>query len=178
MRFATKQDIEAPIRAVFDSLTNFETWERAAMRRGAEVDRIDRMAGIGPGMVWQTQFQYRSKARKLRLELTHIETPHHLAFAALSDVLEGTAQIELLELGTKRTRMQESNRVLVQACKDFSLDSAKADANTALQRLIARGSLYPELMNLVTQPLDLGALTPEQYDLIGRSLRDRDAGTQ
>jgi len=106
MRFATKQDIEAPIRAVFDSLTNFETWERAAMRRGAEVDRIDRMAGIGPGMVWQTQFQYRSKARKLRLELTHIETPHHLAFAALSDVLEGTAQIELLELGTKRTRMQ------------------------------------------------------------------------
>lgn len=106
MRFATKQDIEAPIRAVFDSLTDFEIWERAAMRRGAEVDRIDRMAGIGPGMVWQTQFQYRSKARKLRLELTQIETPHHLAFSALSEVLEGTAQIELLELGTKRTRMQ------------------------------------------------------------------------
>lgn len=82
-----------------------------------------------------------------------------------------------LREASERTRMQESNRVLVQACKDFSLDSAKADANTALQRLIARGSLYPELMNLVTQPLDLGALTPEQYDLIGRSLRDRDAGT-
>ena len=82
-----------------------------------------------------------------------------------------------LREASERTRMQESNRVLVQACKDFSLDSAKADANTALQRLIARGSLYPELMNLVTQPLDLGALTPEQYDLIGRALRDRDAGT-
>ncbi|EKD59823.1 MAG: hypothetical protein ACD_54C01115G0002, partial [uncultured bacterium] len=43
MRFATKQDIEAPIADVFRLLSDFESWERAAMRRGAEVARTDKL---------------------------------------------------------------------------------------------------------------------------------------
>ena len=37
MKFSTKEDIDAPIDAVFDMLCEFDQFERAAMRRGAEV---------------------------------------------------------------------------------------------------------------------------------------------
>lgn len=105
MRFATKQDIEAPIADVFRDLTDFESWDRAAMRRGAEVDRTDTMTTLAPGISWKAQFSYRSKPRKLTLDLTGVEAPNALAFAARSDALEGQAKIDLLELGARRTRL-------------------------------------------------------------------------
>ena len=50
MRFTTKQDIEAPLDFVYRTMTDFEGWERAAMRRGAEVERTDKLTRVGPGM--------------------------------------------------------------------------------------------------------------------------------
>ena len=41
MRFTTKQDIEAPLDFVYNTMIDFEAWERSAMRRGAEVERTD-----------------------------------------------------------------------------------------------------------------------------------------
>ena len=105
MRFATKQDIEAPIADVFRIISDFETWERAAMRRGAEVSRTDKLRAAVAGMRWATRFSYRSKPRNMELELTQIEAPSLLRFAALSKSVEGVASIELMELGGKRTRM-------------------------------------------------------------------------
>lgn len=105
MRFATKQDIEAPVSEVFRTLTDFESWERAAMRRGAEVNRTDKLTAIGPGMEWQARFSYRSKQRELTLRLAELSAPTHLAFAAASNALNGQATVELLELGARRTRM-------------------------------------------------------------------------
>lgn len=105
MRFASKQDIEAPNSDVFRSLTEFEGWERAAMRRGAEVNRTDRLTSIGPGMAWQAKFSYRSKPRDLILQLTGVDKPAQLIFEVQSSALSGHANIELMELGARRTRM-------------------------------------------------------------------------
>lgn len=105
MRFATKQDIEAPIADVFRILSDFEAWERAAMRRGAEVARIDKLRAVAAGMRWAVRFSYRSKPRNMELELTQIETPSLLRFAGISQSVEGVASVELMELGGKRTRM-------------------------------------------------------------------------
>jgi hypothetical protein len=105
MRFATKQDIEAPIVDVFRILTDFEAWERAAMRRGSEVARTDKLRGVAAGMRWAARFSYRSKPRGLELELTQIEQPVLLRFAGVSQAIEGAASIELMEMAAKRTRM-------------------------------------------------------------------------
>ena len=91
MRFATKQDIEAPIVDVFRILTDFEAWERAAMRRGSEVARTDKLRGVAAGMRWAARFSYRSKPRGLELELTQIEQPVLLRFAGVSQAIEGAA---------------------------------------------------------------------------------------
>jgi carbon monoxide dehydrogenase subunit G len=105
MRFASKQDIEAPIEAVFQILSDFEAWERAIMRRGVEVDRKDRLRQNGPGMRWAARFAYRGKVRDLEVELVQIDAPTLMRFASVSQALEGVISIELLELGAKRTRL-------------------------------------------------------------------------
>ena len=43
MKLSSRQDIEAPVAFVFDALNDFQAWERAALRRGAEVARTDKM---------------------------------------------------------------------------------------------------------------------------------------
>jgi uncharacterized protein YndB with AHSA1/START domain len=108
MRFASKQDIEAPIEAVFKILTDFEAWERAVMRRGVEIDRKDKLQQTGAGMRWGAHFSYRSKPREMDVELTQINTPTLLRFAAVSQALEGVVSVELLELGAKRTRLHST----------------------------------------------------------------------
>ena len=105
MRFASKQDIEAPIDAVFKILSDFDSWERAIMRRGVEVDRKDKLPQTGPGMRWGARFDYRGKRRDLEAELVQIETPTLMRFASVSQALEGVISIELLELVAKRTRL-------------------------------------------------------------------------
>ncbi|MEO5621720.1 MAG: SRPBCC family protein [Cypionkella sp.] len=108
MHFASKQDIEAPIAAVFQILTDFEAWERAVMRRGIEVERKDKLRLDGPGMRWSARFDYRGKTRDLDVELTQLENPALVRFAGVSQALEGLVSVELLELGANRTRMHTS----------------------------------------------------------------------
>jgi len=50
LKLAAKYDVEAPVEFVFAQLIDFEGWERAAMRRGADVSRTDKLTKAGPGM--------------------------------------------------------------------------------------------------------------------------------
>lgn len=105
MRFATKHDIEVPIADAFRIISDFEFWERAAMRRGADVARMDKLRSVATGMKWAVRFAYRARTRELDLELKQIETPSLLRFAGLSQSIEGSATIELMAMGASRTRM-------------------------------------------------------------------------
>lgn len=112
MKFNTREDIEAPITAVWQSLTDFDHWERAALRRGAEVSRTDKMKTLAAGLSWHLRFAYRGKPRRVDVQLTGVDAPNMLSFNGMGQLLEGSLQLDLVELGARRTRVAISFEVL------------------------------------------------------------------
>ena len=107
MKFAAREDIEAPAEFVFDTLTDFEHFERAALRRGAGVVRKD--GAKGPA--WQLAFAWRGKRREAVLRLEETARPSAMRFGFGSRVIDGESRVELIALGPKRTRMSVSTEV-------------------------------------------------------------------
>jgi hypothetical protein len=104
MKLAAKYDVEAPATFVFAQLADFDGWERAAMRRGADV--TDTLRAVGPGMSWATTFQYRAKERHATIRLDTINPTSSLALTGMSALLDGVLSIEILDLAAKRTRIE------------------------------------------------------------------------
>lgn len=126
MKFSTKEDVEAPIDAVFEMLCDFESFERSAMRRGAEVQRVDQMKVPGPGMTWHVAFDLRGKRRQMELEMVTFDKPNEMALESTSPGLLGQMTFELMPLSRNRTRilveleikpLNLSARLLVQSLK-------------------------------------------------------------
>lgn len=105
MKIASRHDIEAPPAFVFQTLTDFDSWERSAMRRGADVTRTDKLTTAGVGLAWLVQFRFRAKDRKLAVRLTGLDAPSRMAFALTGNLFDATCIVDLMELGAKRTRM-------------------------------------------------------------------------
>lgn len=126
MEFSTKEDIEAPIDAVFEMLCDFDGYERSAMRRGAEVQRVDTLRQPGVGMAWDAAFAMRGKQRQVNIEMTTFERPNEMVMVTRSVGLTGDMKIELMSLSRNRTRVMVvlslephnlSARLLVQSLK-------------------------------------------------------------
>lgn len=105
MKFSTKEDIEAPTDVVFDALADFASFERAALRRGAEVSRVDRLAENGEGLTWSLRFPVRGKMRRVVCELERFARPSEMHFAAESTGFEMTLTLGLVALSRSRTRL-------------------------------------------------------------------------
>jgi carbon monoxide dehydrogenase subunit G len=105
MKIASRHDIEAPPDFVFQTLTDFDSWERSAMRRGAEVSRTDKLTIAGPGLSWLVRFRLRGKDRKLAVKLTGMDAPSRVSFSLSGMLFDATSHVDLMELGAKRTRM-------------------------------------------------------------------------
>jgi len=126
MKFSTKEDIEAPLEAVFEMMCDFETFERAAMRRGAEVQRTDTKTVPGVGMAWRAAFMLRGKRRQVELETVTFERPNEIVIECKSQGLMTLMTMELVALSKNRTRimlsfdikpLNLSARLLVQSLK-------------------------------------------------------------
>ena len=104
MKFSTREDIEAPIAYVFDRVADFPTYERRALRQGAEVScRTDGAAQVGT--VWDVEFTFRGRPRRIVAELTMLEPPAAMAVASTSDGLEIVTEVDLIALSQSRTRV-------------------------------------------------------------------------
>ena len=126
MKFASREDIAAPIDAAFAMLTDFDGFERAAMRRGAEVQRTDTLREPGEGMSWNARFMLRGREREVAVTLGTYDPPNQMAFTGGSQGLEAGMVIDLVALSRQRTRMSVSlklspktlsARLLVQSLK-------------------------------------------------------------
>jgi hypothetical protein len=105
MKFVAQEDVEAPIDFVFEQVTDFAAIERSALRRGAEVQRIDDLDETRPGMKWDAAFDLRGKRREMKLELTELDRPNGLVVASRSPNMTGEMALDLVALSRSRTRI-------------------------------------------------------------------------
>jgi carbon monoxide dehydrogenase subunit G len=105
MKFSTKEDVEAPIAVVFGMLSEFETFERHAVRRGADIQRIGDHSVPHVGQAWDAHFGFRGKERHVTVELVQYDTPSDIVFESKSGGLLALTEISLVALSPKRTRI-------------------------------------------------------------------------
>ena len=105
MKLATREDIDAPIEAVFRELSDFDSFERAILRRGAEVQRTDALRVPGPGMTWKTSFNFRGRQRDANIALDEYTPPDRLRASVRSSGFETDLLIDLVAMSKTRTRM-------------------------------------------------------------------------
>ena len=105
MQFSAQEDIEIPIDAVFGMVSDFERFERLALRRGADVQRVVAPNPVRAGTTWKTVIGVRGKPRLVTILMTNYEQPSAMNFQASSKGMKGETAVELLALSRRRTRL-------------------------------------------------------------------------
>jgi carbon monoxide dehydrogenase subunit G len=105
MKFKTREDIEAPMDFVYRALSDTDHWERTALRRGATVERQDTNPIPGAGMQWAIGFDFRGKRRNVVLRCTEMDGAQRMAFEGTGKMLAGQLDLDLTDMGPKRTRL-------------------------------------------------------------------------
>lgn len=141
MHFSSQQDVDAPIEQVFEMLTRFDIYERAAMRRGAEVVRKDALNEVGLGAHWHATFALRGKMREIAIEVATFVPPTDMVLSLNSRNITGAVRFELFALSKSRTRMMVETdlRPLTLAARLFiqSLSLTKSALNKRYRTRIA-----------------------------------------
>ena len=105
MIFETKEDINVPIEQVFPHISDFAGFERSALRRGAEVARLDNLRTPGPAMKWDLKFNLRGKLRDVHMEMVHYAPPTSMRFHTQTGGVSGIMNVELIALSRNSTRL-------------------------------------------------------------------------
>lgn len=111
MKFSSKENLEIPIEQAFAILTDFERYERRALRRGAQVKQKDSLSEPGVGSMWDVVFNFRGKDRAIELTLVSFERPEEMRFDAKMQGLNCVVAVELVPLSRTRTRMIVSSEL-------------------------------------------------------------------
>lgn len=105
MKLSCQQDVDAPADFVLAQITDFEGWERAAMRRGVDVARTDTLARPGPGMEWASTFRYRGRDRRVTVRVDRVTAEGQVGFVITAATADGTLNVEVLAMAASRARM-------------------------------------------------------------------------
>jgi len=136
MKLSHREDIAVPADFVFGRITDFNGMTRKAMRKGAHVQRLDRLSEPGVGMSWKANFTYRGRERELTSVVTAFERPGGFAVESIVGGLESVTVVDLLALSPTQTRLTLS----------VSMNATSMTARLLLQSLkLARGTLAKRL---------------------------------
>lgn len=141
MKFSTREDIAAPIDFVWSAVSDFDRFEKQALRRGAEVQRVDANGAAGVASEWDLRFHFRGKMREVAAKVVDFEAPNALQLDSKTGGIDGTILVDLVALSPRQTRFafaldlrprNLSGRLLVQ-----SLKFAKGSLETRFKARIA-----------------------------------------
>lgn len=105
MKLSTKEDVEAPVDFVFEQVSDFQVFERAALRRGADVQRIDLLSRPEVGMIWEAEFKFRGRKRQANIELIRFDPNSGLECAFQTQLLRGSLKVDVAAMSRTRTRL-------------------------------------------------------------------------
>lgn len=105
MEFTAMEDIEAPIDAVFKAVSDFDGFEKAALRRGAKVERVECKGKSAALMAWNIEAKIRGKIRLIKADLVQLNSPNRLVFMSSAGGMKGDSVIELIALSRNHTRL-------------------------------------------------------------------------
>lgn len=105
MKFSTREDVEAPADVVFAAVSDFAAFERAAIRRGAEVARTDLAGDVAAGMTWSVRFPLRGKMRRVVCTLDSYDPPNGLGCRMDGSGFDGQMTFAVVALARTRTRL-------------------------------------------------------------------------
>ena len=105
MKFENIEDLEIPIEAAFEMLSEFTFFERMAMRRGVEVSRRNGDSVDGLGSAWDLNVPWRGKTVKMQVDVNRYEKPEALGFHADAPAIEVQLDVELVALSNHKTRL-------------------------------------------------------------------------
>lgn len=105
MKFEAKDDVDIPIEEAFDLLSDYDVFERMAMRRGIDVRRHDQDQPVGVGSSWTVNFDWRGKKIKMDAKVVKHQRPDVIQLESVMPGMDVDVVFELVALSRKRTRM-------------------------------------------------------------------------
>lgn len=105
MKLKSKKDIEAPLAETFAALSDFAAFERAALRQGAVIERLDGSGDNRVGNRWRVLFDFRGRRREVVSRLASYDAPHAFAFDGESANFHLRLEVGLIQLSRNHTRV-------------------------------------------------------------------------
>jgi uncharacterized protein YndB with AHSA1/START domain len=106
MKLTAKTDLEVPAAFVFATLVDHASWEREAVRNGAEVERPPGTPAAGLGAAWRIRGQFRGKPRKVLLKIEELVETQRVVLSIDSPSVEGSSRFEVMVLSPRRSRLR------------------------------------------------------------------------
>lgn len=105
MKLTSKEDIAAPVADVFRLYSDFDHFERIALRRDVDIVRTDNLRAAGKGMAWKAAFKFRGRARRASAEIVEYSVNNGYAIDVDFPNLIGVFSVEMVPLSKNRTRV-------------------------------------------------------------------------
>lgn len=140
MRFTTRHDVDMPADQLFDALADFDRLERMITSRKARITRLD--PGDSP-MAWDIEFNWRGKARKVRMRVTRFDRPQVIEMQGSAEALDLRVLAEVVALTQSRSRLDLTAEIAAQSMKGrLLLQTAKLTKSTLDRKFAERVADY------------------------------------
>ena len=87
MKFSAQEDLKLPQAEVFARLSNFETFERIAIKRNVRVSQISQNNPNEDTLGWNCRFKVRGRQRDVEIRLIEFDEPNSMKFHAVNPAL-------------------------------------------------------------------------------------------